>query len=42
MDYLLVAVIGLIIGAIINYFADVLPSSPGLTHPLPRKVLLDP
>jgi len=33
MDYLLVAVIGLIIGAIINYFADVLPSSPGLTHP---------
>lgn len=33
MDYLLVAIIGLIIGILVNYFADVLPNSVGLPRP---------
>jgi len=34
MEYLLLAVMGIILGIIINYFADVLPNSPGLTLPI--------
>jgi len=33
MEYLLVAIIGALMGLIINYFADVLPDSPGLPAP---------
>ena len=33
MEYLLVAVMGILLGIIINYFADILPNSPGLTPP---------
>ena len=33
MEYVLVAIIGILMGIIINYFADVLPHSPGLPAP---------
>lgn len=33
MEYLLIAVIGILLGIIINYFSDVLPHSPGLSAP---------